>query len=96
MFMRKNYLQFFIAVSGILIIVYIISYKFFFDWFCSGLSQETVDSELNIKKLASCNDSIVCRVVDRELKDNQVETWWCEKRKVYFLDWEYYSKIFFN
>lgn len=88
----KKYLEIFLVIFILWLIVHIILYIYYFDDFCNKYSWvNEVDTNLSIYKLAKCKDSFVCKpeeIVSDRL--NNITDWSCNKDKVYL---EFYNNL---
>jgi len=93
----------FLEISAITLILiyflYLVWYLFYFDDFCSNYSSNLslkYAEDIDMNKLAKCNDSFICEITDRKniSKENKLETWECTKKEVKFLELDYYLNKF--
>lgn len=81
----KKYLEIFLVIFILWLVIHAILYIYYFDGFCNKYSWvNEKDSSVSIFKLAKCRDSIICEtenIVSGRL--NNVTDWSCQKDEVY-------------
>lgn len=97
--MRTRQYEVIFIVSVLFIIIYFISYRYYFENLCIKYKWEKNLTKIEIlKKMWSCTDSYVCHnnnIEYDELRRNVVN-WQCSKKKVNYFEWYYYSNKYNN
>jgi hypothetical protein len=97
--MRTRQYEVIFIVFILFIIIYFFSYKYYFENLCIKYTWENNLTKIEIlEKMWSCTDSYVCHnnnIEYDELRRN-VTNWQCNKKKVNYFEWYYYSNRYNN
>jgi len=97
--MRTRQYEVIFIVSVLFIIIFFILYRYYFDNLCKKYTWvQNISKIETLKKMWSCTDSYVCYNSNIEYDDlrRNVVNWQCNKKKVNYFEWYYYSNRYNN